>query len=197
MWNFDDVSSILTCDNNSSVFAYVGTLPIIVILMFAPMKIQMSWYICIKNFSKQRRKTMEHKSCLILIINSYVSVWGQSVYICCSIAASKPFASEWSQTTLYGWKKQFWKTYISVSQRSVPNTAMIINSSVQKISSFWVFWFIKFEFYFVCNCWANYLEIIFTCVWRFMSSIYPVHNKCCLLLYQLLSITNYFFLYLL
>lgn len=142
MWNFDDVSSLLTCDNNSSVFAYVGTLPIIVILMFAPMKIQMYWYICIKIFSKQRRKTMEHKSCLILIINSYVSVWGQSVYICCSIAASKPFASEWSQTTLYGWKKQFWKTYISVSQRSVPNTAMMIISFVKKISSFWVFWFL-------------------------------------------------------
>lgn len=114
--------------------------------MFAPMKIQMYWYICIKIFLKQHRKTMEHKSRLILIINSYVSVWGQSVYICCSIAASKPFASEWSQTTLYGWKKQFWKTYISVSQRSVPNTAMIINSSVQKISSFGYFDFFNSSF---------------------------------------------------
>lgn len=93
-------------------------------------------------YKKIFKATQENKSRLILIINSYVSVWGQSVYMCCSIAASKPFASEWSQTTLYGWKKQFWKTYISVSQRSVPNTAMIDNSSVQKISSFWVFWFL-------------------------------------------------------
>lgn len=142
MWNFDDVSSILTCDNNSTLFLRMLGL----CQLFAPMKIQMYRYICIKFFLKQHRKTMEHKSRLILIINSYVSVWGQSVYICCSIAASKPFASEWSQTTLYGWKKQFWKTYISVSQRSVPNTAMIINSSVQKISSFGYFDFFNSSF---------------------------------------------------
>lgn len=127
MWNFHDVSSILTCTSNNNktlFFVYVWAFAnyCTVILMFAPMKIFVYLFKKLKhNFSKQShrekkcRKTMEHKSLLTFIINSYLFEVNQ--YTCCVIAASKPFASEWSQTTLYGWKKQFWKTYISVSQR--------------------------------------------------------------------------------
>lgn len=130
-----------------------------------------------RRLKKKHGKTMEHKSYLTLVINLCVFVGatgGQSVhqYIFSVIAASKPFAREWSLTTLYGWKKQFWKTYISVSQRSVPNKAMKINSAVLKITSFWVFWFLNYQFYSLGNCLANYLEIILTCIWTFMRSIY-------------------------
>lgn len=144
MWNFDDVSSILTCTSNNNktlFFVYVWAFAnyCTVILMFAPMKIFVYLFKKLKhNFSKQShredrkkcRKTMEHKSLLTFIINSCVFVWGQSVYMLCYCSFQtfrqrvKPDNTVWMEETILK------NLHICFPEVYVPNKAMIINLSV-------------------------------------------------------------------